>query len=526
MSSNKIAPCPRKTPQLDLEARFCQFEAERQLLREQMQMHFVRCGVVLLAVSVVLHIVATSSKFGAMGVAGAAMSMTGILTLTLADFDFDEVCSRRRAIGTTFVAVVAVFFAGLTIVKNACYIFPLVPILYFFARRHQVLDQALGYPRVTQIMTAASFGWAVGKAGGTVRTGVWALGVYYLLAAAAIAALHRHWVRRMGPSRCMWCCIYTWLAALGAGNVFEALALPFAALASTRSNVASNGAAMIVPALAYLCCCDTITSFLAHRFYRGRRLQDGEFIAEMAQPEAARIGDRHDWHDPETGTWHEGRVVSVHDAAVEVQLVHTAITGSHQPTAAAPPSGATSRSRYAIPTAGRNLPAHELRAMALAGLRGVRGDRITLALMQSPQGSAATCMLGQKCEPGEIDFFISHSWHDDPVAKLVAIEQVAVAVGPIVQHPCSVQTPLTPDHCFFVGCIVTGDCRLQAPARSRAALLARQGVHRPNPDHGVLACAPDLPRQLQAHVDRGRTHLRAPPLVGRTCTALLRLSDD
>ena len=62
--------------------------------------------------------------------------------------------------------------------------------------------------------------------------------------------------------------------------------------------------------------------------------------------------------------------------------------------------------------------------MALRGLHGVDGDKITLELMQSPSGGPETYALGHKAKPGEIDFFLSHSWHDDPVQKFAAIQNV------------------------------------------------------------------------------------------------------
>jgi hypothetical protein len=64
--------------------------------------------------------------------------------------------------------------------------------------------------------------------------------------------------------------------------------------------------------------------------------------------------------------------------------------------------------------------------MALGMLRCIPGDKITLELLRSSKGSAATMALGQECAPGEIDFFLSHSWHDDPVAKFAAIEKVTM----------------------------------------------------------------------------------------------------
>jgi hypothetical protein len=111
------------------------------------------------------------------------------------------------------------------------------------------------------------------------------------------------------------------------------------------------------------------------------------------------VGDRHDWHDPDMLTWHAARVVEVNKASCKVRLVGG--------------DGA----KKTVPSAGGQLTAAVLRKMAIGMLRCIPGDKITLELLRTSKGSAATVALGQKCVPGEmIDFFLSHSWQADPVA--------------------------------------------------------------------------------------------------------------
>eukprot|EP00622_Pseudochattonella_farcimen_P002489 FR737417.1.p1 GENE.FR737417.1~~FR737417.1.p1 ORF type:complete len:380 (+),score=42.96 FR737417.1:36-1142(+) len=63
-------------------------------------------------------------------------------------------------------------------------------------------------------------------------------------------------------------------------------------------------------------------------------------------------------------------------------------------------------------------PSHELLETANSNLRCIEWSNITLDLMMSSTGSKATNELSRFVKPGEaIDYFLSHSWHDDPIAK-------------------------------------------------------------------------------------------------------------
>ena len=68
-----------------------------------------------------------------------------------------------------------------------------------------------------------------------------------------------------------------------------------------------------------------------------------------------------------------------------------------------------------LPAAGTS--AEQLLGIASSNLRCIDGDKITLDLMSSNTGGGIE--LSRAVGPEEkIDFFMSHSWHDDAVAKM------------------------------------------------------------------------------------------------------------
>ena len=77
------------------------------------------------------------------------------------------------------------------------------------------------------------------------------------------------------------------------------------------------GFAIAAPSAVYLLYGNAISSALERRFYAGRRLQDGSFVAELAQPALTSVGDRRDWHDDAEGKWYRGVVTARVDEAEE-----------------------------------------------------------------------------------------------------------------------------------------------------------------------------------------------------------------
>jgi hypothetical protein len=398
----------------ELESRFSRFDAERKSAREQLQTRFVRWGSGVAALGFVTLGVGNAIT-GESGPVGGAVLMAGMLTATVADHDLDEVFSRRRWLSVP-IPVVWVLVMAVLCLNLSCPAFAIgaLPYLYFFVRHRRVLDRAPGFPRWTQLGVSNVVGFLLGYAGKFIQwalrpgkyhfsvAAAWALGAYYLLSAAAVATLYRRWAPRMAPSPCMWRCLYVVCVLRGVGGIV-------AGFASSMPTHAYSGLAFLLPAAAFLLFGDAISGFLEQRFYRSRRLQDGGFIAELAQPAIMRVGDRHDWHDPASCSWHEGRVTDVDESSFDVRLI--ADDGSTY--------------KRILPSPGTNLTAGQLRQMALSMLRCIPGDKISLELLRSSGGSAATFALGQECVPGEIDFFLSHSWHDDPVAKFKAIQEVS-----------------------------------------------------------------------------------------------------
>ena len=71
--------------------------------------------------------------------------------------------------------------------------------------------------------------------------------------------------------------------------------------------------------------------------------------------------------------------------------------------------------RMDLPAA--SISAEQLLGIASSNLRCIDGDKITLDLMSSNTGGGIE--LSRPVGPTEkIDFFMSHSWHDDAVAKM------------------------------------------------------------------------------------------------------------
>ena len=425
-------------PPSELEAKFRRFDQERKEMQDALKLSYVRRGVATFAAGpiaaasgIVISAVTSSPDTGrAISAVGVAVCMAGFLSMTLADYDLDEVFSRHRAIGTAFPAVMVLIFSMLIAAGSPAFITPLLPVLYFFARRRQVLDRAPGFPPWTMVifLASGSWGWALGYAGwacqrvlamnsDTVhdaeRLATWGLVAYFLMATAIPVALYVRWSVRMDATHCAWRVGYTWGVFLGGGVAYDALGLPM-----FPPQYALTGAAFSFPSIVFLLYRDTVSGFLAQRFFRGRRLQDGAFVAELAQPAKPRVGDRHDWHDMATRTWHKAFVTSVKPELVEVRLV----------------DGANESERLKIvPTPSRSLTAEGLRQLALRSLRGVAADKITLELLQSSvtaeQDQAATYALGQDCTAGENDFFLSHSWHDDAKAKHDALQKACLWKG-------------------------------------------------------------------------------------------------
>lgn len=107
--------------------------------------------------------------------------------------------------------------------------------------------------------------------------------------------------------------------------------------------------------------------------------------------------------------WHKGKIVSAGEAYFEVDVLGV---------------------RHHLPMASRGLDAGELLAEARGNLRCIDWINITLPLMQT--SSVAGSVPGDMSisrplrQDEELDFFLSHSWHDDAVEKF---EKLTAFVG-------------------------------------------------------------------------------------------------
>jgi len=161
---------------------------------------------------------------------------------------------------------------------------------------------------------------------------------------------------------------------------------------------------------------------------RGRAQRDAAFIAELLCTIPVEIGQR--WwlprdivetrfppEDPRR-SWELGIVVSVETDKFAVRI---------------PSTPTVSAAEYWVPVADRGASASELLSKAKQGLRCIEWSKMTRSLLQSSRGSSVKEDIGNNwmelsrpvARRETIDFFISHSWHDDAEAKFDKLEEVA-----------------------------------------------------------------------------------------------------
>jgi hypothetical protein len=144
----------------ELEARFGRFDEERKAARDQLQTRFVRWGLGLFAlgvVTIIVGIIASDADLHAvLGPLSSAFIMVGMLTMTMADHDLDEVFSRRHCLSVPFPAVSVLFFASLSLRRSLAFMLAALPSLYLAVRHRRVLGRATGSPRWTQLILVYS----------------------------------------------------------------------------------------------------------------------------------------------------------------------------------------------------------------------------------------------------------------------------------------------------------------------------------------------------------------------------------
>ena len=195
------------------------------------------------------------------------------------------------------------------------------------------------------------------------------------------------------------------------------------------------------------------TGFITRIFDADQQIQDGAFAAELLDSVSKPKVDMEWWvirdgvpateykvHDPRR-LWKKGKVVRIdaEDSSMVVQLTRDNSTGCGAGAGAGSSGTSTGNSAVsgsetvAVKFGGSNFrTAEELLHEAQQNMRCVTWSAITLALLENntnthgAQQAQSAYSVSQPVAPGtKIDFFISHSWHDDPIAKFAALEQVA-----------------------------------------------------------------------------------------------------
>ena len=197
------------------------------------------------------------------------------------------------------------------------------------------------------------------------------------------------------------------------------------------------------------------TGFITRIFDADQQIQDGAFAAELLDSVSKPKVDMEWWvirdgvpateykvHDPRR-LWKKGKVVRIdaEDSSMVVQLTPDnsagcgagAGAGAGSSGTGADSSAVSGSETVAVKFGGSNFrTAEELLHEAQQNMRCVTWSAITLALLENntnthgAQQAQSAYSVSQPVAPGtKIDFFISHSWHDDPIAKFAALEQVA-----------------------------------------------------------------------------------------------------
>lgn len=178
--------------------------------------------------------------------------------------------------------------------------------------------------------------------------------------------------------------------------------------------------------------------FILRRFDRRHAEMDGAFMAELLTDRDVvkgmiwwiHHGANYETEDPfdPSRNWTKGRVVEV---AEEAFLVDTAVTETPKLSLArttlesrlstASSSNYQPREFHRVLMLDRLMPARDLLALGRRNLRCINWEAMTFELMSGTTRAGRTAGnydLSRPVLAGEkIDYFLSHSWHDDAVAK-------------------------------------------------------------------------------------------------------------
>jgi hypothetical protein len=245
------------------------------------------------------------------------------------------------------------------------------------------------------------------------------------------------WARlaaRMGPTvRCMMtvsALLVTSLSTIQAGTLFPAEPPP----GWTRSNAMVAEALLwfVLSALPPLLAWRWRTALfgaLARLFESSHRLQDGVFMASLLAGKPLRVGDSYwlrekpeldvtlSWEDEPS--WHRGTI-----SCIEADFITVDLPQGHPSDEL--PAGLE---RCTTIWGAVNMPAEELFRCASTSLyymhageltSGVSGVEMS-SLALGDVGSLSNSLRRARCRPGETDFYVLHSWHDDRALRLATL---------------------------------------------------------------------------------------------------------
>mmetsp|Transcript_25986 Transcript_25986/g.57346 ORF Transcript_25986/g.57346 Transcript_25986/m.57346 type:complete len:686 (-) Transcript_25986:208-2265(-) len=263
-------------------------------------------------------------------------------------------------------------------------------------------------------------------------------GIFFLCTGVILAAAVTLYVvlarrgkmgRMLSPTVRLYIFLYTWSTSHGMVN----LAIGFTGVHGVgmvlqdRLGVILYGTAQCIPVFVVLGVGrERIFGFLARRFDQdSRRAQlDGAFIAELMNFVPIEIG-RPWWiyHGREEASfptfdprrnWDEGVVAEVLGDMFAVKLVEEAHSENHK-----------DGSIHWLPVPSHAETAPELLQKAQYSLRCIEWSDITPELMLSSRSAPGVNPSRPVAVGEKIDFFMNHSWHDDPEAKFAALRQIA-----------------------------------------------------------------------------------------------------
>ena len=303
--------------------------------------------------------------------------------------------------------------------------------------------------------------YAVRLAQGTMKLGRFEDLVYaiYMLVSGLVLAWRWWRERELNPSLRFYRSTYCWFAASGPIILLGGI------LYASPALVANGIADMVPPLVVLIIGRDKLFTFTARRFERQQAERDGAFLSELLETSASvQVGDpwylhrdspddRYKPFDP-LRNWAPGVVTDVNDSHfIVLPLVDGGGGGSttspaprkqsfhahnapptapkrkpslhSSPGAVAPAAFDEASKQISLPDA---KPAAELLQQARENLRCVRWEDMSLELFSKSSGDETDYALSRPAGANgglTLDFFLSHSWHDDPAAKWAKLTEIA-----------------------------------------------------------------------------------------------------